>query len=129
MPSRLIAARELAELLAVFAHPDRVRIVEELRRGESDVTTLGLHLTLAQPTVSQHLAKLRAHRIVSMRRAQHHVYYALAHPALARWLIDGLEFVGSRADGAQRLSTALEEARSLWGSTAAPRRTGRRKRP
>ena len=47
MPSRAIAARELAKLFAVFSHPDRLRIVEELRDGERDVNALQDALVVA----------------------------------------------------------------------------------
>ena len=34
MPHRVLVAKELAELLGVLAHPNRIRIIEELREGE-----------------------------------------------------------------------------------------------
>ena len=34
MPSRLIVSRELADLLKLLAHADRLRLIEELRLGE-----------------------------------------------------------------------------------------------
>ena len=40
MSERLIAARELAKLLNIFSHPQRIQIVEELKRGEKDVNHL-----------------------------------------------------------------------------------------
>lgn len=40
MPHRDIVAKELAGLLAVLAHPQRIRIIEELRRGERGVSAI-----------------------------------------------------------------------------------------
>lgn len=68
LPSRAIVARELATLFGVVSNPDRVRIVEEPRGGERDVTTLQEALGCPAPRVSQHLSTLRAHRIVQERR-------------------------------------------------------------
>ena len=94
---RSIALRELAELLGVLAHADRVRIVEELRSGERDVGSLAASLEVASSRVSQHLSVLRAHRIVHKRRESRHVYYRLAHPELATWLLTGLDFLETEA--------------------------------
>ena len=44
MPYRLLAASEIAEFLRALAHPRRVQILEELRRGERDVASLAKRL-------------------------------------------------------------------------------------
>ena len=36
MPDRQVVAKELAEIFKIIAHPDRIRIIEELGRGEKD---------------------------------------------------------------------------------------------
>ena len=68
MPSRILVAKELGEIFKVLAHPDRIRLIEELRAGEKDVNTLSERLELPSPRVSQHLSLLRLHRIVAERR-------------------------------------------------------------
>ena len=40
MPKRQLVAKELAAVLRVIAHPDRIRVIEELRGGECDVNSL-----------------------------------------------------------------------------------------
>ena len=40
MPLRKVATEALARFLGVLGHPDRIQLVEELRQGEKDVTTL-----------------------------------------------------------------------------------------
>ena len=37
VPYRVLVANELADLLGVLAHPNRIRIIEELRDGERNV--------------------------------------------------------------------------------------------
>jgi len=59
MPSRQMVAKELAELFKILAHPDRVRIIEELRASEKDVNTLVENLELPGRRVSQHLSMMR----------------------------------------------------------------------
>ena len=55
MPSRIVVAKELAEIFKVIAHPDRIRLIEELSKSECDVSTLASSLGLSGPRVSQHL--------------------------------------------------------------------------
>ena len=72
MPKRQLVAKELAEVLRVIAHPDRIRIIEELRAGECDVNSLVDTLELPGPRVSQHLGLMRLHHIVEERHLQPH---------------------------------------------------------
>ena len=88
MPSRQVVARELADIFKVVAHPDRIRLIEELRIGEKDVNTLMLALELPGPRVSQHLSLMRAHRIVEERRDGRHHFYHLTQPEIAGWIIE-----------------------------------------
>lgn len=112
MPSRLIVSRELADLLKLLAHADRLRLVEELRQGEKDVTGLAAALDLPATRVSQHLALLRAQRLVEERRDGRSHFYRLAHPYLADWILEALPFVDIR----RRLEDAdhIDAARALW---------------
>jgi len=133
MPTRLLAARELAAFLGVLGHPDRVRIVGELRHGERDVNALQEALGVTHSRTSQNLAILRAHRVVIERREGRHVFYRLSQPAVAEWLLSALRFVeADLADVVQR-RRAVEAARQRWSSrepAARPRRQpGGRKRP
>ena len=112
MPSRMMAARELADIFKVLAHPDRIRVIEELGRGEKDVNTLVELLDLPGPRVSQHLSMMRAHRIVEERRDGRHHYYHLIQPEIAAWIVEGLEFVEGRLTGVSK--SAISTARKLW---------------
>jgi DNA-binding transcriptional ArsR family regulator len=116
MPSRLIVSRELADLLKMLAHPDRLRLIAELRPGEQDVTSLAAALTLPATRVSQHLGLLRAHRLVEERRDGRNHFYHLVHPAIAAWIVDALQFVDIR----NRLDEAghIDNVRARWSEPA-----------
>lgn len=114
MPDRLVVAKELAEIFRVTAHPDRIRIIEELRAEEQDVNTLVERLDLPGPRVSQHLALMRAHRIVEERRDGRHHYYHLIQPEIANWIIEGLAFVEGRLNGISK--STISTARELWAA-------------
>lgn len=120
MPSRQVVAKELAEIFKLIAHPDRVRIIEELRSGEKDVNTLADKLTLPGPRVSQHLSLLRAHRAVEERRDGRHHYYHLTQPEIAEWIIAGLAFIEGRMSVS---SSAIQTARRLWTTPPAKNAT------
>jgi len=112
MPTRQLVARELAEIFKIIAHPDRVRIIEELRVGEKDVKTLVDVLELPGPRVSQHLSLLRAHRLVEERRDGRHHYYHLIQPEIADWIVEGIDFIEGRMTGITK--SEINSARKLW---------------
>ena len=112
MHQRQLVAKELAEIFKILAHPDRIRIIEELRIDEKDVNTLVETLELPGPRVSQHLSLMRAHRIVEERRDGRHHFYHLTQPEIANWIIEGLNFVEGRMTGVSK--SAIKSARQLW---------------
>jgi DNA-binding transcriptional ArsR family regulator len=116
MPDRQVVAKELAEMFKIIAHPDRIRIIEELGSGEKDVNTLVERLDLPGPRVSQHLGLMRANRIVEERREGRHHYYHLIQPDIANWIIEALGFVEGRVTVVSK--SAISRARDLWTSTS-----------
>lgn len=118
MPSRIVVAKELAEIFKILSHPDRIRLVEELSAGEKDVNTLHERLELPATRVSQHLALLRAHRVVEERRDGRHVYYHLTQPALAAWIVDGLDFLEKLRAGDPNAKKIVANVRKLWSQGA-----------
>jgi DNA-binding transcriptional ArsR family regulator len=112
LPSRIMVSRELAELLKLLAHPDRLRLIEELRLGEQDVGGIAAALNLPATRISQHLAQLRSARLVEDRREGRNHFYRLTHPGIAAWIVEALEFVEVR----HRVSDSLQinEVRELW---------------
>lgn len=121
MPSRTVLARELSAMLKVIAHPDRVRIIEELKGGALDVSALSEQLGLPATRISQHLALLKAHRIVEERRDGRFHHYSLAERDLAEWLLDGVRFLERRAQSDIAAQRVIEAAKRLWRAEAAER--------
>ena len=73
---------ELSTGLAVYGNPTRLRIHALLARtNEMCVCDLAEVMDMTVSAVSQHLAKLRAHRLVKFRREAQTLYYTLTdHP-------------------------------------------------
>ncbi len=73
-------ADEAAEFLGLMSSPHRLRILCLLIEGEMSVGELAETTKMRQATVSQHLALLRAHKIVATRREGTTVFYSIEHP-------------------------------------------------
>lgn len=114
MPGRAMVAKELANLLGALSHPHRIRIVEELRGRELDVNSIQQLLGISHSGVSQNLAVLRAHRLVQERREGRRMIYSLTQPALAEWLMRGLDFLEGEIALTEGIRDALESARQIW---------------
>ena len=114
MPHRALVTKELAEFLGVLSHPHRIRIIEELREGEHDVTSLREALGISSSGVSQHLMVMRANRLVSERREGRHVYYQLRQPLIARWLMDAAAFLETETVAGDELRKAIGKTRRQW---------------
>ena len=77
---------EAVELLRALSHPVRLRIVELLSEGEFCVKRLEEMLEISQPSVSQHLSRLRYAGLIESERRGHLVCYRLTEPRGARIL-------------------------------------------
>ena len=71
-------AEQAAQLLAAMANPKRLLILCNLVGGEMAVGALATTVDLSQSALSQHLAKLRALKLVKTRRDAQTIYYSLA---------------------------------------------------
>ncbi|MBM3767337.1 MAG: helix-turn-helix transcriptional regulator [Acidobacteria bacterium] len=126
MPARHIIAKELAGLFGVLSHPDRLRIVEELRGGERDVNSLQELLGVSHSRTSQNLAVLRLNRVVIERRDGRHVFYRLEQPELAAWILDGVRFLEQGSARAEATRSAIAVVRQIWGQPEKPATRKRR---
>lgn len=71
---------EQSELLKVIAHPVRLCILALLlKEQKSNVTSIQCCVDVPQPTISQHLAKLKASGIVSSERNGTEIIYELTN--------------------------------------------------
>ena len=118
MPCRNLLARELAVMLKAIAHPDRIRIIEELKSGALDVSALSDRLGVTSTRVSQHLALLKAHRLVEERRDGRYHYYSLADRDLAGWVLNGTPFIEQRIASDIAARQMIEDAKKLWRDDA-----------
>lgn len=66
-----------ADIFQALAHPTRIAIVELLRDGEVPAGMIFAQVGVEQANASQHLAVLRAKRIVIHRKVGNQVFYAL----------------------------------------------------
>ena len=73
-----------AATLKLLADRTRLRIVWALLHGEHSVNELATHLGVNPAGVSQHLAKLRLARLVTVRREGNRIYYAVESPHVRR---------------------------------------------
>ena len=81
---------EKANILKAIAHPQRLCIVKTLcEKDHVTVTDMQDCLNEAQPTVSQHLAKLKAAGIITGNREGTSIFYSM-HDEETRKLITGI---------------------------------------
>jgi len=73
-----------ANMLKHLANPSRLMVLCELGQGERSVGELEDMVGLSQSALSQHLAKLRAARLVSTRRESQTIYYSLADAGVTK---------------------------------------------
>lgn len=84
-PSRLAAkAGAAAGLLRALANENRLMILCRLVEGETSVGDLVAAVGLSQSALSQHLARLRADRLVATRREAQTIFYRLASTEATR---------------------------------------------
>lgn len=79
-----------ATILKALAHPQRLCIVQKLcQQDRLTVTDMQECLGEAQPTVSQHLSKLKAARIIIGKREGTNIYYSMYDEEMKR-IIKGI---------------------------------------
>jgi DNA-binding transcriptional ArsR family regulator len=92
----------------VLADPSRRAIFESLTHGEAAVKELTARFKISQPAVSQHLAALKAARLVHGRREGRSVYYRV-EPRGIKPLIDWIaHYRAFWAEHGNRLERLLE---------------------
>lgn len=71
-------------ILRLLGSKKRMEIVRELLAGEICVGTLADRVGLSQSALSQHLARFRAHDLVTVRRDAQSIFYSCADPDVQR---------------------------------------------
>ncbi len=77
---------ELSARLRLLAHPERLRILDAVRRDAECVCHLEALLGKPQPYVSQQLRLLRDAGLVRAEQQGQNIYYALADDEVRAWL-------------------------------------------
>ncbi len=95
---KLDVYQESARFLSLMANEKRLQILVILSNRELNVGQLSQAVGLTQSALSQHLAKLRAAKMVSTRREAQTIYYACHSGAVIKFIeliedIYGVEFV------------------------------------
>ena len=94
-------ATAATRLLKVLAHEARLMILCRLLDGERSAGALGEELGISQSAVSQHLAVLRAAKIVATRREAQIIHYQLsAHEPRELLMLLHHLYCGGQAAGA-----------------------------
>lgn len=101
-----------ANLFKALAHPARIRILELLAAAPETAAPVSYLLAetgLEASHLSQHLATLRRHNVVTSVRTANAVTYRLAHPKISELLsIARIFLVDSLADSNEKLKLAQE---------------------
>ncbi|MEM9668857.1 MAG: metalloregulator ArsR/SmtB family transcription factor [Pseudomonadota bacterium] len=100
-------------LFRLVSHPDRIAIIEELRLRRQNVGKLAEVVQIPATRVSQHLSALRAFGLVASESEGREQYYHLTQPEIAKWIVDGVDFVAHRVGGIS--DEDISRARALWG--------------
>lgn len=113
-PAVLLVTRRLAEFFKVLSNPRRLLILEELRSGERDVSSLTDSLQVCQSTMSQQIAILKAHKLIDERKEGRTVFYRLRNPDLPTWIDDGVRFTGHHSTDAEAFLSAIRHNKTVW---------------
>jgi len=98
-----------AEIFQALGHPTRIALVEALRDGERSAGQLIEILALDQANVSQHLAVLRAKRVLISDKRGNQVFYSLRDPVLVEVLDILRRYFYSQLTGTASMIEALQQ--------------------
>ena len=73
-----------ADLIAMFAHPRRLMILDLLADGEKSVGDIAEELDVPIQNVSQHLRAMKDRGVVASRKAGQTVYYRITNPKFSQ---------------------------------------------
>jgi ArsR family transcriptional regulator len=111
MPMRQRVVEDAAAVFAAMGHPTRLRVLALLHQREHDATQLATALGLSPSNVSQHLALLRNHHLVTVRREGTHVHYALRDARVGELLDRALDLLADDAAHARDVERAISLVR------------------
>jgi ArsR family transcriptional regulator len=86
MKAHLQIHKKTARKLKALAHPMRLKLIEELMRGECCVGQVQKGLSISQPNVSQHLKTLKDAGLIECRRERNKICYRVSNDSTIRFL-------------------------------------------
>lgn len=99
-----------SDFLKALAHPARLAIIENLKKGESSVGQLVKDLGLEQSGLSKHLAILRQAGILASRQEKVNVYYSIKDKDIFLVLRPIAEILRKKLQESERLLASLGKA-------------------
>lgn len=83
-------ADDAADLLALLANPNRLKVLGLIAKEEWSVSALATEIDLSQSALSQHLKKFRDANVVGVRRDAQNIYYSCSSKDVVK-VLDTLE--------------------------------------
>ena len=111
MPMRQRVVEQAAGMLAAIGHPTRLRILTLLRERARDPSDLARALAVTPSGMSQHLALLRTHALVTATREGTHLHSSLRAARVAALLDLALDLVAVDAAEAREVAKAIRLVR------------------
>lgn len=96
-----------AELFKTLGHPVRIRILEVLRAGESNVADIATAVGVGGSTLSQHLTTLRRSGVVGSHRDGSLVIYRVTDPRVFQLLEVGRQILTTSLESDQEMLADL----------------------
>lgn len=78
--------KKTAKILKALGNAYRLQIVQLLLAGEKNVSEINREIRISQPSLSQHLAKLKREGVLNSRRDQRQIYYFIQNLQVPRLL-------------------------------------------
>lgn len=79
-------AKDVAKVLKMLGHPDRLLVLCYLSEGELSAGELVDRSTLSFSAFSQHLAMMRKSGLIQTRREGQNIYYSIKDPSILKIL-------------------------------------------
>ena len=84
---------KLSEFFKVFADSTRLKILEILLKGETNVNNISILINVSQSAVSHQLKNLRASNLVKTRKEGQTIYYSIADNHIKTIMKYGIEHI------------------------------------
>ncbi len=107
----------VSNLFSILSHPIRIKILWLLKKNRSlNVHEVQKELNISQSNVSQHLALLRTHKLVTEERKGKEVYYSLkASKKISKVLASAVHLIAYQLATNSELLSSYAELLSFLG--------------